>query len=705
MAVRETSGKQAYAVSGGLRATASCARRPAVSSVFLSSLLALSFTLAVPIQALAGEPDGLQEARQPGVPAGESGVAANEPSALQIADRSDVADADRRALPNPDADSKKAPDSSSSAAAADSTVRLAEPIKLSDSDNRPETRTLNLTPLYLSTAVELNSFRAIRSESSFDQPIKLKDAINYVLDHGLQIKLSRESLIYQHWVTMSQAASALPSFIMQYNLSRSLVYDHSTASIARQFFTGVNFPVFAGGGTAASILSQYFREKAWKNTYKSTFQDVFLSVYQNYTNLLLQRVLLQIWAKAVEADLEQLRINKALLKNGTGTRFAVLQSEAQLAADRQSFLNQQVAMRKAALTLNFAMNYPMEINLIPVEETLSEAPIFGENVDLKGLIQDAMNHHPGLRQYEYFRLVAARQVQVIASNYYPTLSFFLSWQFNDTTVTPPGRGSALGGVATSAITSALNSSFAGRVSNNALGQQQGFSPTAGTTSSQGANTPPVALPAASGGVPIYAVQSGSAVSSGAVAPSTFGGGAGGSSFANQNGSLQAPSGVFPGLFRQIQMGFQLNWTVPSAGLGVASGIAGAKNIARQALLQCNQELTLVEQNVRSDYLNILSARQQIDKAAAAVASSREALRIARVRLAGGVGTNLDVIAAQKDYITNLTAQAQAIVASNVAQAQLLHDIGMISAETLTGGYRAGVYVEPRPTRKIHYIYP
>jgi len=601
---------------------------------------------------------------------------------------------------------------SSAAPAADGTVTLAEPIKLTDETpvNHDANKTLDLNPLYLSSAVEMHSFRALRSETNFDQSIRLRDAIGYVLDHGLQIKNSRESLIYQHWQTVSQLASALPNFIMSYNLSRSDVYNRSTTSIARSFFTGLNFPVFAGGGTVATILAQNYREKAWLNTYKSTFQDVFLTVYQNYTNLLLQRVLLQIWAKAVEADQEQVRINNAQLQNGTGTRFNLLQSETQLAADRQSFLNQEVQMRLAALTLNSTMNYPMEINLIPVEETLTEAPIFTDNVSLQELLDDAFKFSPGMRQYEYFNLTANRNIQVASASFYPSVSFFVSWQFNDTAVSPSGNGSALGGVATTAIDSALNTSFAGRVSNNALGQQQGFSPTAGQTSSQGINAapvalPPVSLPPSAGGTPINAIQSGSAVTSGAVAPSIFGGGTGTSSGSNSNGSLQAPSGVFPGLFREIQAGFQFQWTLPNAGLGYTATLLQARSIARQAQLQCNQELTLVEQNIRQDYLNMKVAKQVIDRAAAAVTSSREALRIARVRLEGGVGTNLDVIAAQQTYITNLTAQAQAIVASNVAQAQLLHDLGMISGTTLTSGYHHGFYDEPRPTKKIHWLYP
>jgi len=53
----------------------------------------------------------------------------------------------------------------------------------------------------------------------------------------------------------------------------------------------------------------------------------------------------------------------------------------------------------------------------------------------------------------------------------------------------------------------------------------------------------------------------------------------------------------------------------------------------------------------------------------------------------GVGTNLELIQAQRDYIQALINQAQAIIASNQAQAQLLHDAGIISVETLTAGFK------------------
>lgn len=594
----------------------------------------------------------------------------------------------------------------------DKELKLKEPLKIAQADTiGPEStetqsgRTLHLNALYLSHSIQMGSFDALRHEASLDQIITLRDAINYALDHGMPIKISRESMNYQKWLTLSGLFSFLPTFSMSYNLTQANVVNFSTTSFAHTFLAGVNFPVFQGGAVMYSMLTQRYREQSWREAYKATVSDVFLDIYQKYTNLLLQRVLLQTWGKTVEADEEQLRIYKSALKYGTGTRYTVMQGEAQLALDRQSFLQQAVAMRQAGLQLSLALNCPLSINLIPAEETLSEAPLFADDVSLKALLRDTFKFHPGLRQYEYFRLAASRNIQAQAASLYPSVSFFVLYQKNDATVSPPANGFALGGAATSAIASYLDSTFAGRVSNNALGQLYSFSPTAGSTSTQGANTGPSSMPAASGGTPLALIQSGSLVSSGAVAPSIFGGGTGASSGPNVNGSLQAPAGIFPGLFKEVQAGFSMIWSLPSFGLQTTAQLFASRLLARQAMMQCNQEITIVTQQIRSDYLGVLAARQSIDKAAAAAASFREALRIARARLNAGVGTQLDLVQAQRDYITALTGQAQAIVASNVAQAQLLHDMGMISAGTLTTGYKPGTFTEPVPTGRRKWNRP
>jgi outer membrane protein TolC len=549
---------------------------------------------------------------------------------------------------------------------------------------------LSLYPLYLSKAIEMHSFDALRNETSITQEISLRDAINYVLDQGMQIKVSRESMNYQHLLTLSGIASFLPTYTTSFNLGYANVYNDRTTSLSRTFLTGVGFPVFQGGAVLYSLLAQRYREKAWREAYRATVSDVFLDVYQKYTNLILQRVLCQTLGKAVEADEQQLDYAKARFKNDVGTRYEIMQVEALLSTDKQAFLQQAVAMRQAGLALNLALNYPLSINLVPVEQTLSEAPLFDSKVQLKTILQDTMNFNSGLRQYEYFRLAAARNVQVQSASLYPAVSLFALYEINDATVSPAANGAALGGAATASIASFLDGTFAGRVSNNALGQQYTFSPTAGSTSTQGANTAPSATPVAAGGTPIAQIQSGSLVSSGAVAPSLFGG-------SNLNGSLQAPAGIFPGVFRESQIGISVAWSLPNLGVQTAATVAAARVLARQALMQCNQEISIIVQQVRGDYLGYLAARDAIDKAAYTTAATKESLTDAKARLAQGVATQLDLIRAQHDYIAALTSQAQAIVASNVSQAQLLHDMGMISASTLTDGYRPGSFAQQRPT--------
>ncbi len=564
-------------------------------------------------------------------------------------------------------------------------------IKIKDHDAN---KTLDLTPLYLSTIVKTRSANDLANEASYDQSITMAEALSYVLNHGLPLKISKESFNYQHWLTLSNAANALPNLYMSYTLTRANIYNTGTKSIGRTFIAGVSYPVFQGGAIVYGILTQYYREKAWSYAYKATLSDVFLDVYQKYTNLVVNRVLMQIAAKTLEVDREQLNITEAQLRSGTGTQFAVLQSKTQLAADKQLLLQQQVVVRRAALALNLSLNFPMSVNLVPVEETISEIPLFEDKVRINTLVADALKFNPSLRQYEMFWLTAKRNIQVAAAGFYPQVSFFTQYQQNDTQVEPSINTADLGGIATSSITSSLNSTFAGRASNNSLGQLQSFSPSGGATSTQGANTGPSAMPAASGGTPIATVQSGSLVTSGAVAPSIFGGGTGPGGGANSNGSFQAPAGIFPGAFRSFQTGFALSWSLPNMLVGNVTSVYTAKVLARQAMLQINQELQLVMSQVRSDYLGMLNARAVIDTAAYAVSSSREAWRLSRVRLKEGVGTNLEEIQTQRDYISALSNQAQAIGNSNIAQAQLLHDMGMMSVTTLTQGYMPGLFIDP-----------
>jgi len=477
---------------------------------------------------------------------------------------------------------------------------LKDPFASADSGS-----SVSMAPLRLNSRIQISSFLPLRPEGSFDQMISLKEALDYAMENNLPIRISRETYAYQKYQFLSSLANALPNLGASYTLTKSKVLP-STSSLSRVFTPRISYPVFQGGSVFYGALSQYYREKGWKEALHSSVNESLLDVYQKYSNLVLNRALLKIRAKSLEVSREQYVLNQRLFRAGTGTKFAILQSRTQLAADQEALLQQQVLVRQSSLALAYSLNAPMAMNFIPSEDNISEQQLLQKATNIDRLIETALRYRPDLKQYELFKLAAARNVQVAASALYPNASFFTLYSYSNTTV----------------------------------------------------NTPQA---------PLKNLTSTSSSSLGST----------------------AGAGVFGGLFNTFEGGFALTYSLPGFGLVGAANVAGAQVLNKQALMQANQELQLVMQQVRADYISWLSAKQQIEATVYGAASAGEALRLAEIRLLNGVGTNLELIQAQRDYISALSSEAQAIINSNIAQALIQRDLGVISVDSLTKGYVVG----------------
>ena len=106
--------------------------------------------------------------------------------------------------------------------------------------------------------------------------------------------------------------------------------------------------------------------------------------------------------------------------------------------------------------------------------------------------------------------------------------------------------------------------------------------------------------------------------------------------------------------------------------------------ARHAMLEANQEFLDVMEEVRNTYNQTLTTERAIDESTNEVMSAEEELRLAQMRLGNGLGTNLEVLTAQRDLTQARLDKALALINFNKAQSQLLHDIGLISIDSLGG---------------------
>lgn len=131
----------------------------------------------------------------------------------------------------------------------------------------------------------------------------------------------------------------------------------------------------------------------------------------------------------------------------------------------------------------------------------------------------------------------------------------------------------------------------------------------------------------------------------------------------------------------------IKWSLGGLGTTDAMNIQKARWDARQAAIQAKKIFLDVFQEVRSSYNNSLASDKRIDRASLQILAAEEELRIARKRMESGIGLNIDVLNAQRDLTQASINKARAVVDFNIAQAQLLHDIGTISAASLINGTR------------------
>jgi outer membrane protein TolC len=129
----------------------------------------------------------------------------------------------------------------------------------------------------------------------------------------------------------------------------------------------------------------------------------------------------------------------------------------------------------------------------------------------------------------------------------------------------------------------------------------------------------------------------------------------------------------------------VTWKFNGLGTAALTDAGAARWRARQALIDANKQFIDVFQQVRNSYNECFTAESAIEETTNEVASASEELRLARLRLDTGLGTNLDVLTAQRDLTQARLDKAQTIVNFNTAQVQLVHDIGLSSVDSFTSG--------------------
>lgn len=461
--------------------------------------------------------------------------------------------------------------------------------------------------------------------------VNLHDMINACLTGNLTIRISEQKSESDRWQYIGATGGFLPNLTNEFSyqgLNGQYVSPAGLALPIKNYY--INMPssfqwyLYKGGGPLHTFLQNKHNFKASRFALKGDTNDVLLETSKLYYQLVLNDALLQIRIKSVETADALYLINEDLFANGVNTMLEVLQAKTQLSRERQQLIKQQVERRQSAVNLARAVNLDEGVDLTLLDRRITKTRLVDKSLMVADLLRLAIDNRPELKKYTELRLAAKEAIQVAKAPLLPYLSM---------SGTVVGTGAR--------IRSLNSSSSSSSSSSNSSSQQLSLSTSGGAATTSGVTS--------------------------------------GSSLPLQSGGSSTPR---PGGRSLFIIGMDIQWTLGGMGVNNVGNVQSARANARKVQLEFNDELNKIYSQVRDTYLSSMSAENLILETTDAVKSSAEQLRVAKDRLENGVGTNLDVINAQRDYTSALIDKAKAIVEFNVAQVQLLHDIGRINASTL-----------------------
>ncbi len=156
---------------------------------------------------------------------------------------------------------------------------------------------------------------------------------------------------------------------------------------------------------------------------------------------------------------------------------------------------------------------------------------------------------------------------------------------------------------------------------------------------------------------------------------------------------QASNGPRIGLFATLDAANDFNASRDSFDVGYSAGanfsltwFDGGESEAQARQAQIDGQVAVsnfvgsrneIQRGVEEAFLTLSSSREQIDSAKVAIASAEESLRLARLRVQAGVGTQTEVINAETALTTARGNLSNAVIAYNRALVQLQRAIGSL----------------------------
>jgi len=265
-------------------------------------------------------------------------------------------------------------------------------------------------------------------------PLDLRGAIRYAVDHNYTILQSREQIRQQEGVIIQVEAAEIP------NVSANGAYQRNTGAISEiyppetsewQVQLKATENLFAGGGIHSSIQGAKLGRDAALYDLQSAVNAALLDVRTRFYNVLLTREKVQVQEENVKLFERQLQDAQNQYKAGSVSNFEVLRAQVSLANAQPDLITARNDYRIAIEQLRQSLGVPAgprgtAAAFPEVVGSLDTAP---ETYELDSALAMAHERRPELLSLSKRQDAGEQSVVNAKSTYYPNLAAVGSYEW------------------------------------------------------------------------------------------------------------------------------------------------------------------------------------------------------------------------------------------------------------------------------------
>ena len=253
----------------------------------------------------------------------------------------------------------------------------------------------------------------------------LQDCLDFALEHNIQVKKSKVSLLAGEEDLELSKAQLFPS--LSAGVAQSAVNYPSDGAMTNNSYSGsysisASLRLFDGGRRTTSIKQSEIRQDMNDLSVEQSENDIRTSLVQAYMQTLYAMESVRINENTVEVSLSQYERASELLRAGSISRVDLAQIESQHSSDKYRLVVSQASLDNYKLQLKQLLELDIMEEIAILVPDLTVDMIMSPLSDKQSIYQTALNVRPEVKISQLNMDIAELDIKKAKAGYLPSLS-------------------------------------------------------------------------------------------------------------------------------------------------------------------------------------------------------------------------------------------------------------------------------------------